>query len=98
MKRVEKKKDKTKKIEDYLANFFDLPRDIVLDLSRLTLVGDRQLYLENHKGIVEYGNQTIKVRTNSGLLIIKGEDLVIRNLYAAELYVEGEIDSLEIAR
>ncbi len=98
MKRVEKKKDKTKKIEGYLANFFELPRDIVQDLSRLTLIGDRQLYLENHKGIVEYGDQRIKVRTTSGLLIIKGEDLAIRNLYAAELYVEGEINSLEIAK
>jgi hypothetical protein len=40
----------------------------------------------------------IKVRTNSGILVINGQNLVIRNLYAAELYVEGDIESLEIIR
>lgn len=93
---VEKKKGK--RIEGYLADFFELPRDIVMDLSRLTLIGDRQLHLENHKGIVEYGSCRIKVKTGSGLLIIRGEGLVIRNLYAAELYVEGDIQTLEIAK
>jgi sporulation protein YqfC len=48
------KKEKAKRIEGSLADFFELPRDIVLDLSRLTLIGNRQIYLENHKGIVEY--------------------------------------------
>lgn len=92
------KKTKARKFEGSLADFFELPRDIVLDLSRLTLIGNRQLYLENHKGIVEYDEHKIRVRTNSGTLVITGENLVIRNLYAAELYVEGDIDSLEIIR
>jgi sporulation protein YqfC len=92
------KKDKARRIEGSLADFFELPRDIVLDLSRLTLIGNRQIYLENHKGIVEYEEGRIKVRTNSGILVINGKNLVIRNLYAAELYVEGDIDSLEIIR
>jgi len=91
-------KKKGKKIEGYLADFFELPRDIVLDLPRLTLIGGRQLHLENHKGIVEYGIKRIKVETASGLLIIRGEGLVIRSLYAGELYVEGDIEALEIAR
>lgn len=90
------KKEKSKKIESSLADFFELPRDIVLDLSRLTLIGNKQIYLENHKGIVEYDDRRIRVRTNSGILVITGQDLVIRNLYAVELYVEGDIESLEI--
>ncbi len=92
------KKEKAKRIESSLADFFELPRDIVLDLARLTLIGNRQIYLENHKGIVEYDEKRIKVRTKSGTLVITGQDLVIRNLYAAELYVEGGIESLEIIR
>ena len=92
------KENRGKRAQAYLADIFELPRDILLDLSRLTLVGSRQLYLENHKGIVQYRHGIIKVRVKSGLLTIKGEDLVLRSLYTAELYVEGEIHSLEIAR
>jgi len=87
-----------KKLQGYMAEFFELPRDIVLDLSRLTLIGDRQLHLENHKGIVEYGSEGIKVMTSSGLLFIRGQGLVLRHLYAAELCVEGEIQALELSR
>ena len=92
------KENRGKKAQAYLADIFELPRDIMLDLSRLTLVGSRQLYLENHKGIVEYRQGIIKVRVKNGLLAIKGEGLVLRSLYTAELYVEGEIHSLEIVR
>ena len=90
------KKEKAKKVEGSLADFFELPKDIVLDLSRLTLIGNKQVYLENHKGIVEYEERRIRVRTKSGILVISGENLVIKNLYAAELYIEGDIESLEI--
>ena len=92
------KENRGKRAQAYLADIFELPRDILLDLSRLTLVGSRQLYLENHKGILHYRQGMIKVRVKSGLLTIKGEDLVLRSLYTAELYVEGEIHSLEIIR
>ena len=93
---MEKKKDRDKKIEGFLADVFELPRDIVQDLSRLTLIGRRQLCLENHKGILEYGEGRIKVQTGSGVLVIRGANLVIRNLYPAEMLVEGDIESLEM--
>ncbi len=91
-------KGKKQKIQGSLADFFELPRDIVLDLPRITLIGSRQLYLENHKGIVEYSDERIKVRVSGGVFLIGGEELTIRNLYASELYVEGEILFTEFIR
>lgn len=93
-----KRRGRGQKLKSSLADFFDFPRDIMLDLSRLILIGNRQVYLENHQGIIEYEEKRIKVKTSSGVLIIKGENLTIRSLYTKELAVEGEIASLEIER
>lgn len=35
-----------------LADFFELPKDILLDLPRLTLLGNLRLVIENHRGLI----------------------------------------------
>ena len=37
-----------------VAELFDLPPDVVAGLPRLELVGNRQLYLEHHTGLLAY--------------------------------------------
>jgi sporulation protein YqfC len=47
-------------LRDRVASLFELPGDVLLDRSRITLVGARELLVENHRGIHEY--TTDKVR------------------------------------
>ena len=54
------------------AEFFDLPADIVAGLCHLELLGDRQLFLEGHGGILSYGTEQIDV---SGLCTFCRPDL-----------------------
>ena len=35
-----------------VAELFDLPADVVAGLPRMELIGNRQLYLEHHTGIL----------------------------------------------
>ena len=39
-----------------VAELFDLPPDVVAGLPRLELVGNRQLYLEHHTGLLAYSD------------------------------------------
>jgi len=89
-------KEKKNRLQSTFADFFELPRDLVLDLPRIILVGKRQIYIENHKGIVEYSTTRIKVNTGVGVAILAGENLTVRNLYAKDLFIEGDISSLTI--
>ncbi len=89
-------KEKKNRLQSTFADFFELPRDLVLDLPRIILVGKRQVYIENHKGIVEYSPTRIKVNTGVGVAILVGENLTVRNLYAKDLFIEGDISSLTI--
>ncbi len=86
-----------KNFRSSLADAFELPKEILLDLPRVTLVGNVQMYVQNHKGVVEYSDNVIRVSISGGELIIKGEDLTIKNIYSEEIFINGLINHLEYA-
>ena len=67
----------------------------MLDLPKVSLVGDLQVNIENHKGIIEYSPTQIRVSSNSGMLKIKGNKLYIKVIIKEEIVITGEIQSLE---
>jgi len=78
-----------------LAEVFDLPKDVIMNLPRLTIIGNLQIYLENHRGVIQYNENQIRLAVNNGELIIKGHRLQIRNLFSEEIYIDGEIEGIE---
>lgn len=46
---MENKLYRTKEI---IAEKFNLPRDIMLDLPKITIISDNEITIENHKGVV----------------------------------------------
>ena len=77
-----------------LAGIFDIPQDIVLDLPRITMLGNRQVLVENHKGIIEYEAAKIRIKLSQGELIISGADLILGNLQAEQILIEGVIATI----
>jgi len=84
----------SRRLQQRIANFLEIPHDIILDLPRITLLGNAQMLVENHKGIVEYTGEYIRIRLNRKELIIEGIMLTLGNLQAEELIIEGEIREL----
>lgn len=80
-----------KKWRQNLADLFELPREIVLNLPRLTVIGNLQCYLENHRGVIEYTSEKIRLSVNGGEIIIQGENLVIRYMENDEIAVDGNL-------
>lgn len=77
-----------------IADFFELPQEIILDLPRITLVGNMQLYIENHRGVISYDENEVRLSVNKGEVIIRGEGLQIENLLEEELLIKGALESL----
>lgn len=82
-------------ILDSVAECFDLPADVIAGLPRLELVGKRQLYLENHGGVLSYEEQQIDVNTSGGTLRIRGESLTLLAMTAEAIRVGGTITAVE---
>jgi sporulation protein YqfC len=82
-------------IKRKISDALDLPRDIILNIPRVTITGRIAVFLENHKGIVEYDSQSVKINTPVGIVSITGEDLLIKTIIADEITIEGRITAVE---
>ncbi|HHW10073.1 MAG TPA: sporulation protein YqfC [Firmicutes bacterium] len=79
-----------------LSGALELPQDVVLDLSRVILVGRLQLQVENHKGVIEFSPSRIRIATAHGEVIVTGTRLFISAIYEHEVLVSGQIDGLQL--
>ncbi|MPM79834.1 hypothetical protein SDC9_126876 [bioreactor metagenome] len=78
------------------AHTFDLPADAVAGLPRVELLGDRELRMENHKGILAYGREEIHVSGGRLIVRITGTELELRAMNAGELLITGHICTVEL--
>lgn len=89
---MKKKKWNGKKI---ISNIFEMPKEIVYDLPLITLIGREEISIENYKGIVEYTESRIRVKTGSGVFKIEGSRLFLKHISAENILVIGFINKLE---
>ena len=83
------------KLREKLSNAFELPKDIVLDVSKIIIIGTGQITVENHKGIIEYSEELIRINTGSGIVALHGKNLAIKTIFQEEITITGEITNME---
>lgn len=81
----------TDRFKKKFAELFEMPKDVALDAPRISMIGNMELILENHRGIIEYNQEQLRVRINKGQLVISGTELVIADLTAEMIKIEGQI-------
>ena len=79
------------------AEVFDLPADAVAGVPRLELVGDGELRVENHKGILAYGGEEIHVSGGPFVIRVEGEGLELRAMTGLELLITGRITGIQLS-
>jgi len=79
-----------------ISEALELPIDIMMDLPRLTLIGNVEVSLLNHKGIIEYTKEVIRINTKVGIFKITGEELEIKTILSEEIIIVGLINDIEI--
>ena len=58
--------------KEVVADLFELPHEVLLDLPRLTLVGNVQLYIENHRGVIAYDENQVRLSVKNGEIMVRG--------------------------
>lgn len=84
-----------KKVNEAINRMFDIPEAYGLNLPKITLLGNIQLYIENHQGISLYQSDLVKVVCLYGMLVVRGQEMVLRSIEKDELYIDGRIDAIE---
>lgn len=81
-------------IREKIADRVDMSRDIILDSVVIKMSGNRQLMLENYKGILEYGDRCIRIKAKPKAVKIVGSGLEIRTITDEILYITGEFSGI----
>lgn len=84
-----------KKITDKIADAWGVGTDIISDAARITISGDREIYIEHHRGVREYGSDVIGVMTGKGVIRIYGKSLKIAAIRQEDILVEGSFTKIE---
>ena len=74
-----------------------LPADAVAGVPRRELVGDGELRVENHKGILAYGREEIHVSGGIYLIKVMGQELELRAMTGLELLITGKITQITLS-
>ena len=81
-----------------INEMFELPSEIVNNYPKVISVGNRELTIENYKGIIEYDENIIRINTDIGMIKISGTGLEIKNITVEDVLIGGEITSFEFLR
>lgn len=81
--------------KEKITKSLQLPQEILLEKLNIEILGNEKMNIINHKGIIYYSSENIRINSTSGLLSIKGKNLLLSTLISEELIIEGEIDSIE---
>lgn len=81
--------------KEKITKSLQLPEDILLEKLNIEILGNEKMNIINHKGIIYYSSENIRINSSSGLISIKGKNLLLSTLISEELIIEGEIESIE---
>ena len=90
-----KKEKRGKIVREKMGQILDMPLDMIKDYSRMTVLGNESVLIENYKGIVEYDEELIRLNNN---ICLYGSKLSIEEITDDEILVTGKIKSIEFGQ
>ncbi len=72
-----------------------LPADALLDLPRVTMIGNIHVYIENHNGLIQFSNEELRLALKQGQQMqIKGNNFIIKTILPEEILLEGKVEQI----
>ena len=84
-----------KRISERAADAWGVPKDVIMNIPRLTISGDKEIYIENHKSILEYTDTEIRISTAMGIVRVCGKNLVIDRIRLEDIVISGCFSRVE---
>lgn len=93
-----KKQERSKEghsIKEKVTQLSEMPKDVVMGMPMLTMMGQMELNIENYRGMIEYTEFLIRVQTRAGQIRITGEHLRVDSYTNDEMKITGCIETIE---
>ena len=72
----------------------DIPVYIQKDLTRMSIYGNNNVFIEQYESVSDYFSHYIKIVCKNMYVIIEGKDLSIKEISNTDLIINGMIDSI----
>ena len=92
---MREKKQTLKNKTDRFFETIQLPQDIIRGEIRITLTGNREVWIENYTGLLEYSNSAILLQAKTCKLLIEGKNLNIDYYTNEDMKISGRILSVK---
>ena len=83
-----------KKSEE-IMDTLQLPKDIMLGAIKIELTGNREAWIENYRGLLEYTDTCIRLQGKHGQVQIEGKCLCIEYYTNEDLKITGYLSGIK---
>ena len=83
-----------RKFSEFIADAARIPKDVAMNLPRVSICGDREMYIENHKGLAQYTEESVRIKMNDGIMNISGTGLKITVMESDRILIEDIFDTV----
>ena len=73
----------------------NLPKDVIFGVTIITMTGQLDVGVEKYKGIMEYTDTLIRIRSKVGQIRVTGRNMQIEYYTNDEMKITGQIKSVE---
>jgi sporulation protein YqfC len=74
---------------------FDLPYELSGGVSKLTVTGTGDVYVERHRGLIEYADGMVAISTGGGTVRFFGSGMSLTALSGDEMRINGQLERIE---
>ena len=85
-------KEERKKIRQKFQDAMEIPKELLKEYSRVTIIGAEDIWIENYKGILEYSEDLIRLSNN---ICIYGQNLSVEEITSEDILIIGKIKNIE---
>ncbi|WP_291560472.1 MULTISPECIES: sporulation protein YqfC [unclassified Clostridium] len=87
--------NKLQNATERLANKLDIPREVIMDIPKITVVSNNEITIENHKGIILFEKEMVKVKSSIAVITILGGNFEIIFVGGSTIVLTGKFKSIE---
>ena len=85
-------------ILDKVAVAIDLPGEAVPGSPLIEIAGHRRVLIENHRGVIKYGERDICLRVSYGIVKVHGCGLHLIRMTRHQVIIAGQIDGISLCK
>mgnify|MGYP002509521732 FL=1 len=80
--------------KELIVESLKLPKDTMLGAAIVTITGNREAFIENYKGILEYTTESIVLQGKNCKICFEGKRLSIDYYTNEDMKISGSIDTV----